>query len=80
MLTCLHLERIILSMERSILTVDPVAKQYPVFGVNTAHEVLTKFYEVHDRAIVRGKGFVDASEQRWYESVDSFFSEGCALQ
>lgn len=80
MLTHLHLERIILSMERSILVITPVAKNYPVFGVDTVHDVLHKFYEVHDRAIVRGKGFVDASEQRWYESVDSFLSEGSLLQ
>lgn len=67
-------------MDRSILTVEPVAKSYPRFETHTNHEVISKFYAVHDRAIVRGRGFVDHSEQAWYESIDSFLSEGCILQ
>lgn len=67
-------------MEKSILVIEPVAKSYPTFDKNDSQEVLSKFYEVRDRAIVRGRGFVDASEQRWFESIDSFLSEGCLLQ
>jgi hypothetical protein len=67
-------------MDRSILTIEPVAKHYPRFETHTNHEVISKFYEVHDRAIIRGKGFVDGSERSWYETIDSFLSEGCALQ
>lgn len=62
------------------MIVDPVATNYPRFDTHTAHQVLEKFYEVRNRAIVNHRGFVDASEQRWFEEVDSFLSEECVLQ
>lgn len=67
-------------MKKSILIIEPVAKNYPRFDTDPAHIVTEKFYEVRNRAVVNHRGFIDASEEAWFESVDSFLSEGCILQ
>lgn len=67
-------------MKKSILTIEPVAKNYPTIDDSETAEVIARFYEVYDRAIVRGRGFVDRSEQAWFEQIDEYLSEGSGLQ
>jgi len=62
-------------MERSILTIEPVAKNYPTLDKNSSQEVIEKYYEVRDRVVLQNRGFVDASEQRWYDEITRFFDE-----
>jgi len=64
-----------MSMERSILTIEPVAKNYPTLDKNSSQEVIEKYYEVRDRVVLQNRGFVDASEQRWYDEITRFFDE-----